>query len=82
MRDVSRTLATDVTEQQTVALKRANVFSVALDERIDKNDNPRLAIVARHCTNGEVLEEICCKKPGYGATKGKEILERNTHQEF
>ena len=41
--DVCRTtdMATDVTEQQTVGLKRANVFSVALDESIDINDNPR-----------------------------------------
>ena len=41
-------MSTDVTEQPTVALKRANVFSVALDESIDINDNPRLAIAARY----------------------------------
>ena len=35
----------DVTEQQTVALKGANVFSAALDESIDINDNPRSAVV-------------------------------------
>ena len=40
-------IAIDVTEQQTVALKGANVFSTALDESIHINDNPRLAIVAR-----------------------------------
>ena len=41
--DVCRTtdMATDVTEQQTVGSKRANVFRVALDESIDINDNPR-----------------------------------------
>ena len=56
-------MATDVTEQQTVALKHGNVFSVALDESIDINDNPRLAIVARYCSNGKVYEELCCLKP-------------------
>ena len=40
-------MATDVTQQQTVALNDANVFSVALDESIDINDNPRLAVIAR-----------------------------------
>ena len=55
-------MATDVTEQQTVALKGANVFSVALDESMDINDNPSLAIVARYCSNGEVHEELCCLK--------------------
>ena len=47
-------MATDVIEQQTVALKGANVFSVALDESTDINDNSRLAVVARYCSNGEV----------------------------
>ena len=56
-------MATDVTEQQTVALKRANVFSVALVESIDVKDNPRLAIAAEYCSNGEVHEELCCLKP-------------------
>ena len=46
-------MSTDVTGQQTVALKAANVFSVALDESIDIKDNPRLAVVARYCSNGE-----------------------------
>ena len=45
-------MVTDMTEQQTAALKGANVFSVALDESIDINDNPRLAVVARYCSNG------------------------------
>ena len=56
-------MATDITEQQTVALKRANVFSVALDETIGIVDNPRSPIVARHCSNGKVPEELCCLKP-------------------
>ena len=67
-------MATDVTEQQTVPLKGANVFGVALDESIDINDNPRLAVVARYRSNGEAHEELCCLKPMYGATKGKDIL--------
>ena len=67
-------MATDVNEHQTIALKGANVFSVALDESIDIDDNPRLAIVARYCSNGEVHEELCCLKPMYGTTKGKDIL--------
>ena len=61
-------MATDVTEQQTVALKCENVFSVALDESIDINDNPRLAIVARYCSNGKVHEKLYCLKPMYGTT--------------
>ena len=56
-------MAINVTEQQAVALKRANVFSVALDESIGTMDNPRLPMVARHCSNGEVHEELCCLKP-------------------
>ena len=34
-------IAKDVNNQQSIALKTANVFSVALDESIDINDNPR-----------------------------------------
>ena len=39
-------IAKDVNKQQTIALKTANVFSVALVESIDINDNPRSAVVA------------------------------------
>ena len=42
-------IAKDVNMQQTIALKTANVFSVALDESIDINDNPRLVVIARYC---------------------------------
>ena len=66
-------IATTVTEQQTVALKAANVFSVALDQGIDIN-NPHLEVVARYCSNGEVHEKLCCLKPKYGFTKQKGIL--------
>ena len=52
----------DVSKQQTIALKTANVFSVALDESIDINNNPRLTVVARCCCEGcsEVHEELRC----------------------
>ena len=70
--------AKDVNKQQTIALKTANVFSVALDESIDINDNPRLAVVARYCCDGEVHEELCCSKPMYGTTTGKDILDTFT----
>ena len=71
-------IAKDVNKQQTIALKTANVFSVALDESIDINDNPRLAVVARYCCDGEVHEELCCLKPIYGTTTGKDILDTFT----
>ena len=41
-------VAVNVTEQQPVALKGANVFSAALDESININDNPRLEVVVRY----------------------------------
>ena len=65
----------EVNKQQTIALKTANVFSTALDESIDINDNPRLAVVARCCCDGEVHEELCCLKPMYGTTTGKDIFD-------
>ena len=71
-------MSTDVTEQQTVTLKAANVFSVALDESIDINDNPRLAVIARYCSDGEVHEELCCWKPMHGTTKGNDTLDTFT----
>ena len=67
-------MSTDVTEQQTAALKDANVFSAALDESIDISDNPRLEIVARHCSNGEVHEELCCLKPFLRHCQRKDII--------
>ena len=38
-------MSTDVTKQQTVALKAANVFNVALDKSLHIDNNPRLAVV-------------------------------------
>ena len=71
-------IAKDVNKQQTFALKTANVFSVALNESIDINDNHRLAVVATYCCDGEVHEELCCLKPMYGTTTGKDILDTFT----
>ena len=71
-------MSTDVTEQQTVASKAANVFSVALDKSVDIKDNPRLAVVARYCSNGEAHKKVCCLNPIYGATKEKDILDNFT----
>ena len=71
-------MSSDATEQQTVALKAANVFSIAPDKSIDINDNPRLAVVARYCSKGEVHEELYCLKPIHGTTKGKDILDTFT----
>ena len=71
-------IAIDVNKRQTIALKIANIFSVALDESIDINDNPRLAVVAGYCCDGEVHEELCCLKPMYSTTTGKDILDTFT----
>ena len=73
-----RAKAKDVNKQQTIALKTANVFSVALDESIDINYNPRLAVIARYCCDSEVHEELCCLKPMYGTITGKDILDTFT----
>ena len=45
-------MAADVTGQLIVALKAADIFSVALDESININDNSYLAIVVKYCSNG------------------------------
>ena len=71
-------IAKDVNKQRTIALKTANVFSVDLDESIDINDIPRLAVVTRYCCDGEVHEELCCLKRIYGTTTEKDILDTFT----
>ena len=68
-------IAKDAKKQQAIALKTADVFSVALDESIDINDNPRLAVVARYCRDDKVHEELCCLKPMYCTTTEKDILD-------
>ena len=67
-------IAKEVNKQQTIALKTANVFSVALDESIDVDDIPRLAVVARYRCVGEVHKELCCLKAMFGTTTEKDIL--------
>ena len=71
-------IAKDVNKQQTTALKTENAFRIALDESIDINDNPRFAVVARYCCDGEVHKELCCLKLMYGSTTGKDILDTFT----
>ena len=71
-------IAKEVNKQQTIALKTANVFSVVLDKSIDINNNPCLAVVARYCCDNEVHEELCCLKPMYGTTTGKDIIDTFT----
>lgn len=56
------------------ALKDTAVFSAAVDERVDINDVPRLAVVARYCASNEIQEELCCLKPPHGTTKGEDIV--------
>ncbi|XP_050730475.1 general transcription factor II-I repeat domain-containing protein 2-like isoform X3 [Eriocheir sinensis] len=70
-------MAANVSEQQTVALTTTPVFSVALDESVDINDIPRLAVFARY-SDTEIHEELCCLKPMYGTTKGEDILKTFT----
>ena len=71
-------IAKDVKEQQIVALKDANVFPITLDESIDINNSPHLAVVARYCSDGNLHEKLCCLKPMYGTTKRKDILDTFT----
>ena len=69
-------MAADVKMLQAVALQSVNTFSVALDESVDINDIPRLAIIAPYCSDDNVQEELCCLSLMYGSTKGADILEK------
>ena len=71
-------MSTNVTEQQTAALKAGNAFMVALDESIDIKNNPRSAVVVMYCSNGDVYEKLCCFKPMYGTIEEKDILDTFT----
>ena len=55
---------------------RSKRLVFALDESVDINDIPRLAIIARYCTDDDVQEELCCLSSMYGSTKGIDILEK------
>ena len=65
-------MAENVRAQQTAGLKDAAVFSIALDESVDVNDIPRLAVMARYC-DSTVREELCCLKPMPDTTKGEDV---------
>uniref|UniRef100_UPI00358ECE96 general transcription factor II-I repeat domain-containing protein 2-like n=1 Tax=Myxine glutinosa TaxID=7769 RepID=UPI00358ECE96 len=65
-------MAENVSAQQIAGLKDAVVFSMALDESMDVNDIPRLAVMARYC-DSTVREELCCLKPMSDTTKGEDI---------
>lgn len=69
----------NVKEQETVALKYAPVFSVALDESV--NDIPRLAVVARYCDSEQVREELLCLKSMHGTTKRRRCS-KSVHRSF
>ena len=49
-------MAENIRHQQTLALKNAWVFSVALDKSVDVIDVPRLAVVTRDCDKGEICQ--------------------------
>lgn len=53
-------MAGNVSEQQTVGLKDAMVFIVALDESMDINDIPHFAVMAKYC-DLNVRQELCCQ---------------------
>ncbi len=65
-------MAENVSVQQIAGLKDAVVFSIALDESVDVNDIPRLAVMARYC-DSTGREELCCLKPMSDTTKGEDI---------
>ncbi len=66
-------MAENVKEQQTAGLQEAMVFSIALDESVDVNDIPRLAVMARYC-DLTVREDLCYLKPMSIKTKGEDIF--------
>lgn len=68
-------MANDVRFQQTEGLNDAKIFSLVLDESVDVNDIPRLAVMARYCDepNASVREELCCLKPMPDTTKGGDV---------
>lgn len=65
-------MADDVRAQQTAGLKGTKVFSLALDESVDVNDVPRLAVMARYC-DSTVREKLCCLRPVPETTKSEDI---------
>ncbi|XP_068609293.1 general transcription factor II-I repeat domain-containing protein 2A-like [Brachionichthys hirsutus] len=66
-------MSENVSRQQTSALRDAPVFSVAVDENVDVNGVPRLAIVARFTDGGRIREELCCLAPMHGRATGADM---------
>ena len=66
-------MAENVRAQQTAGLKDDAVFSIALDESVDVNDIPRLAVMARYHCDSTVREELCCLKSMPETTKCADI---------
>uniref|UniRef100_A0A3P9DHS7 DUF4371 domain-containing protein n=1 Tax=Maylandia zebra TaxID=106582 RepID=A0A3P9DHS7_9CICH len=62
----------NVRAQQTAGLKEAQVFSVALDESVDINGVPRLAVMVRYC-DVAVQEELFCLTPMPETTRGEDV---------
>uniref|UniRef100_A0A3Q2UT69 DUF4371 domain-containing protein n=1 Tax=Haplochromis burtoni TaxID=8153 RepID=A0A3Q2UT69_HAPBU len=62
----------NVRAQQTAGLREAQVFGVALDESVDINDVPRLAVMVRYC-DVAVQEELFCLTPMPETTRGEDI---------
>ena len=56
-------LAKSVTTKQITGLKKAKVFSVALDESTDLNDLSLLGIIARYVENNQIYEEFVAYCP-------------------
>lgn len=61
-----------VQDQQIVGIQNSAVFFIALDESLDVNDIPHLAVMARY-SDSDVKEELCCLKPMTDSTKGQDI---------
>lgn len=68
-------MANYVRFQQTEGLNNAKIFSLALDESVDVNDIPQLAVMARYCdeSNSSVREELCWLKAMPDTTKGEDV---------
>ncbi|CAM2115545.1 unnamed protein product [Caretta caretta] len=68
-------MAENINEKQTPALKDIVVLSVAVDDSMDINNVPCLAVVARYCASNEIQEELCYLKPLHSTTKGEDTVE-------
>uniref|UniRef100_A0A3B4ESV8 DUF4371 domain-containing protein n=1 Tax=Pundamilia nyererei TaxID=303518 RepID=A0A3B4ESV8_9CICH len=62
----------NVRAQQTAGLREAQVFGVALDESVDINDGPHLAVMVRYC-DVAVQKELFYLTPMPETTRGEDI---------